>query len=190
MCFLLCFHLVQGSRFRALVAASPPFLLGDARKWYFSHQSLLRYEGRNRLTCMVSDPSAQSLPVLAVFFSHRAFLSAQDDDTGERVVSQGGGFAAFFIGRCPKVVFKSRVTSHNNDTSRPLETEVPQRDFRVWPNPKRRLACPLRRLPVRPNGPRQRRRMDPRSGVKNYVRLSVSLKRHPDRSGGIFLADW
>ena len=30
--------------------------------------------------------------------------------------------------------------------------------------------------------------MDPRSGVKNYVRLSVSLKRHPDRSGGIFLA--
>ncbi len=28
----------------------------------------------------------------------------------------------FFIkGRCPKVVFKSWVTSHNNDTSRPLE---------------------------------------------------------------------
>ena len=94
---------------------------------------------------------------------------------GSRFKVQGsrGGFAAFFIGRCPKVVFKSRVTSHNNDTSRPLETEVPQRDFRVWPNPKRRLACPLRRLPVRPNGPRRRRRMDPRSGVKNYVRLSV-----------------
>ena len=31
-------------------------------------------------------------------FSHRAFLSAQDDDTGERVVSQGGGFTAFFVG--------------------------------------------------------------------------------------------
>ena len=75
------------------------------------------------------------------------------------------------------------------DTSSPLETEVPQRDFRVWPNPKRHLACPLRRLPVRPNGPRQRRRMDPRSGVKNYVRLPVSLKRHPDRSGGILPAD-
>ena len=59
------------------------------------------------------------------------------------------------------------------DTSRPLETEVPQRDFRVWPNPKRRLACPLRRLPVRPNGLRRRRRMDPRGGVKDYVRLSV-----------------
>ena len=27
----------------------------------------------------------------------------------------------FFIGRCPKVVFKSQVTSHNDDTSRPLE---------------------------------------------------------------------
>ena len=73
--------------------------------------------------------------------------------------------------------------------SSPLETEVPQRDFRVWPNPKRRLACPLRRLPVRTNGPRQRRRMDLRGGVKDYVRLSVSLKRHPDRSGGILPAD-
>ena len=48
---MLCLHLVQGSRFRALVAASPPF----------------------------------------------------------------------FIGRCPEVVFKSRVTSHNNDMSSPLE---------------------------------------------------------------------
>ena len=109
---------------------------------------------------------------------------------------QGSGFRVevaasppFLLGRCSKVIFKSRVTSHNNDMSRPLETEVPQRDFRVWPNPKRRLACPLRRLPVRPNGPRQRRRMDPRSGVKDYVRLSVSLKRHPDRSGGILPVD-
>ena len=74
------------------------------------------------------------------------------------------------------------------DTIRP-NSEVPQRDFRVWPNPKRRLACPLRRLPVRPNGPRHRRRMDPRSGVKDYVRLSVFLERHPDRSGGILLAE-
>ena len=38
-----------------------------------------------------------------------------------RVQGRGGGFAAFFIGRCPKVVFKSRVTSHNNDMSSPLE---------------------------------------------------------------------
>ena len=27
----------------------------------------------------------------------------------------------FLLGRCPKVVFKSRVTSHNNDMSSPLE---------------------------------------------------------------------
>ena len=78
----------------------------------------------------------------------------------------------FFIGRCPKVVFKSRVTSHNNDTSSPLETEVPQRDFRVWPNPKRRLACPLRRLPVRPNGPRRRRRMQDRVPRRGTIHRS------------------
>ena len=37
--------------------------------------------------------------------------------------------------------------------------------------------------------PRRRRRMDPRSDVKDYVRVPVSLKRHPDRSGGILPAD-
>ena len=48
----------------------------------------------------------------------------------------------------------------------PLETGVPQRDFRVWLHPKRRLACPLRRLPMKPNGPRRRRRIDvPRRGT-------------------------
>ena len=52
------------------------------------------------------------------------------------------------------------VANHINDTSRPLETGVPQRDFRVWLHPKRRLACPLRRLPMKPNGPRQRRRIE------------------------------
>ena len=111
-------------------------------------------------------------------FSHRAFSFVQDDDTGER--------KGFHLGDTLRVLELSVLYY---DTSRPLETEVPQRDFRVWPNPKRRLACPLRRLPVRPNGPRQRRRMDPRSGVKDYVRLPVSLKRHPDRSGGILLAE-
>ena len=47
-----------------------------------------------------------------------------------------------------------------------METGVLQRDSRVWLHPKRRLACPLRRLPMKPNGPRQRRRMDvPRRGT-------------------------
>ena len=97
-------------------------------------------------------------------FSHierfRSFV--QDDDTGERMGS--------YLGDTLHVL---ELAVLYYDTSRPLETEVPQRDFRVWPNPKRRLACPLRHLPVRPNGPRRRRRMDPRSGVKDYVRLSV-----------------
>ena len=41
MCFLLCLHLVQGSGFKDVVAALPPFLLGDARKWLLvtSYQS-------------------------------------------------------------------------------------------------------------------------------------------------------
>ena len=95
-------------------------------------------------------------------FTHRAFSFAQDDDTRGRKGSHLGDMLRFL-----------ELTVLYYDTSRPLETEVPQRDFRVWPNPKRRLACPLRRLPVMPNGPRRRRRMDPRSGVKNYVRLSV-----------------
>ena len=72
--------------------------------------------------------------------------------------SEGGGFAASIYEAMPERGLL--VTSHSYDTSRPLETEVPQRDFRVWPDPKRRLACPLRRLPVRPNGPRQRRRIE------------------------------
>ena len=36
-CFAFIWFRVQGSGFRALVAASPPFWLGDARKCYFSH---------------------------------------------------------------------------------------------------------------------------------------------------------
>ena len=82
-------------------------------------------------------------------FTHRAFSSAQDDDTRGRKGSHLGDTLH---------VLELAVLYY--DTSRPLETEVPQRDFRVWPNPKRRLACPLRRLPVRPNGPRQRRRIE------------------------------
>ena len=41
--------------------------------------------GWDRLTCVVSDPSTQSPLVLAGrLFTHRAFSSVQDDDTGER----------------------------------------------------------------------------------------------------------
>ena len=92
------------------MAASPPFLLGDSRKWYFSNQSILRYEGRNRLTCVVLDPSAQSPLVLAGFFSHRAFSSAQDDDTGERMGS--------YLGDMLRVL---ELAVLHYDTSSPLE---------------------------------------------------------------------
>ena len=66
-----CVHLVQGSWFKALVAASPLFYWDDARKRHLSYQSLVTPttdEGRNRLTCVVSDPSAQSPLVLAGAF--------------------------------------------------------------------------------------------------------------------------
>ena len=46
------------------------------------------------------------------------------------------------------------------------ETGVLQRDSRVWLHPKRCLACPLGRLPMKPNGARRRRRIDvPRRGT-------------------------
>ena len=52
-------------------------------------------------------------------FLEDGILVLQPSPLGEGLY--GSGFAAFFIGRCPKVVFKSRVTSHNNDMSSPLE---------------------------------------------------------------------
>ena len=88
------------------------------------------------------------------------------------------------------------------DTSSPLETGVPQRDFRVWLNPKRRLACPLRRLPMKPNGPRRRRRMDvPRRGTllrreqyansaKCYFVSSFRAKREIFVIRGLTVNDW
>ena len=50
-----------------------------------------------------------------------AFIWFKVQGSRFRVQGSRGGFAAFFIGRCPEVVFKSRVTSHNNDMSTPLE---------------------------------------------------------------------
>ena len=69
--FAFIWFRVQGSGFRTLVAASLPFYWDDARKWHLSYQSLVTpttHEGRNRLTCVVSDPSAQSPLVLAGAF--------------------------------------------------------------------------------------------------------------------------
>ena len=94
---------------------------------------------------------------------------------------------------------KHGITCH---TSSPLETGVPQRDFRVWLHPKRRLACPLRRLPMKPNGPRRRRRIDvPRRGTllrngqygncaKHYFISSFRAKREIFVIRGLAINDW
>ena len=85
---------------------------------------------------------------------------------------------------------KHGITCH---TSSPLETGVLQRDSRVWLHPKRRLACPLGRLPMKPNGARRRRRIDvPRRGTPFYAAVSMTSVqsaapyRHRKRSRRIF----
>ena len=144
MCFLLCLHLVQGSglswRLRRL------FLLGRCPEVAFkppvtSHSYDTREGIGSHVWCQILRLSPHLF--WQGLFTHRAFSSAQDDDTR--------GWKGSHLGDTLHVL---ELTVLYYDTSRPLETEVPQRDFRVWPNPKRRLACPLRRLPVRPNGPR------------------------------------
>ena len=134
------------------MAASPPFLLGDARKWHLSHQSpVIPLISGEWIVSHAWYEILRLSPYLfwLGLFTHRAFSSAQDDDT------------------------RGRKGSHLGDTLRVLGTS----------GVILRYEYPLG------EGARQRRRMDSRSGVKDYVRLSVSLKRHPDRSGGIFLAD-
>ena len=177
-CFAFIWFRVQGSGLRRRLCRL--FLLGRCPEVVFKSLVTPTIRGKES-SHMYGVRSFDSVPTCSGWgvFTHRAFSFVQDDDTGERMGS--------YLGDTLHVL---ELAVLYYDTSSPLETEVPQRDFRVWPNPKRRLACPLRHLPVRPNGPRRRRRMDPRSGVKDYVRLPVFLKRHPDRSGGIFPADW
>ena len=74
------------------------------------------------------DPSASlGMTVLGERIGSQEWCAAflEDGSIGEREAHlcclRKHPSAAFFIGRCPKVVFKSRVTSHNNDMSSPLE---------------------------------------------------------------------
>ena len=108
MCFLLafiCFR-VQGSRggFAAFFIGRCP---KDARKWYSSHGLSVTsrfYDTREGIVSHVWHEILRLSPHLfwRGLFTHRAFSSAQDDDTGERVVSRSGGFAAFFDWAMPK----------------------------------------------------------------------------------------
>ena len=85
MSFLLCFHLVQGSRFRGEVAASPLFLLGRCPEVAFkSPVTSHSYDTREGIVSCAWYEILRLSPHLfwLGFFSHRAFSSAQDDDTG------------------------------------------------------------------------------------------------------------
>ena len=124
MCFFLafkghlqrcpfCFHLVQGSRFKGEVAASLPFLLGDARKWHLSHQSLVTPTIRGKESShMCGMRSFDSVPTCSGwgFSTHRAFSSAQDDDTRRR--------KGFHLGDMLRVL---ELAVLYYDTSSPLE---------------------------------------------------------------------
>ena len=101
MCFLLCLHLVQGSGFKVQGrgCGSAAFFIGRSSKVVFKSPVTSRsYDTREGIGSHAWYEILRLSPHLfwLRLFSHRAFLSAQDDDTGERVVSQGGGFAGFF----------------------------------------------------------------------------------------------
>ena len=94
--FLLCLHLVQGSGVRWRLRRL--FLLGDARKWYFSHQSpVIPLISGEWIVSHVWYEILRLSPHLfwLGLFTHRAFSSAQDDDTRGLMFSQAGGIAAF-----------------------------------------------------------------------------------------------
>ena len=83
--------------------------------FYFALKSLLAgIAGRNKLLINMKG----HLQRCAFCF---AFIWFRVQGSRFRVQGSRGGFAAFLIGRCSKVLFKSQVTSHNDDTSRPLE---------------------------------------------------------------------
>ena len=91
MCFLLCLHLVQGSGVRWRLRRL--FLLGDARKWHLSHQSLVTPTIRGEW--IVSHAWYEILRLSPHLFwlglfTHRAFSFAQDDDTRGRKGSHLG----------------------------------------------------------------------------------------------------
>ena len=90
---MLCFHLVQGSRFRVEVAASPPFYWGRCPEVAFkSPVTSHSYDTRERISSHAWYEILRLSPHLfwLGLFTHRAFSSAQNDDTGERKGSHLG----------------------------------------------------------------------------------------------------
>ena len=100
MSFLLCLHLVQGSGFR-VQGSGLRWRLRRFFYWTMPESGFLvtghSYDTREGIVSHAWHEILRLSPHLfwLGLFSHRAFLSAQDDDTGERLVSRGGGIAAF-----------------------------------------------------------------------------------------------
>ena len=89
MCFFLCFHLVQGSRFRVQGRGGgfAAFFIGRSSKVAFkSPVTRHSYDTRERIVSHVWHEILRLSPHLfwLGLFTHRAFLSAQDDDTRRR----------------------------------------------------------------------------------------------------------
>ena len=91
--FLLCFYLVQGSRFRGEVAAAPLFLLGRCPEVAFkSTVTSHSYDTREGIVSHVWHEILRLSPHLFWLgvFTHGAFSSAQNDDTRRRKGSHLG----------------------------------------------------------------------------------------------------
>ena len=87
-CFAFIWFRAQGSR-----SGFAAFLLGDARKWHLSHQSpvIPLISGAWIVSHMWHEILRRSPHLFWLgLFTHRAFSSAQDDDTGERMGSHLG----------------------------------------------------------------------------------------------------
>ena len=86
-CFAFIWFRVQGSRFRCEVAALPPFLLGRCPEVAFkSPVTSHSYDTREGIGSHAWYEILRLSPHLfwLWLFTHRAFSSVQDDDTGER----------------------------------------------------------------------------------------------------------
>ena len=98
--FLLCFHLVQGSGFKVQGSRGgfAAFFIGQCQEVAFKSPVTSRsYDTGEGIVSHAWCQILRLSPHLfwLGLFTHRAFSSAQDDDTRGRMVSQAGGIAAF-----------------------------------------------------------------------------------------------
>ena len=121
MSFLLSF----GSGFRALVAASPPFLLGDARKWHFSHGlpviTTIRVGPWRRAAPKAQDGSTKRITYYWLGSSHMRGMRS----FGSVPTCFGWGFSHIERFRPLRMTIRGeRMGSYLGDTLRVLELAV------------------------------------------------------------------